>query len=210
MITKRHISAVSLSAILGLCLTQFQNCAPARAVSAADATTDYTDARVGVDARSTDLMFALSKVEVRDDASSASVGGLCDRAHDGAGLKMSVVDGAAAVQTAEGSCVRGQFQIQLADLGDMVCGVPHQLVVEGEWGASASVKLVRRCQPVISQVVDAADSPYGTSCELEYSPAVSAEGSTCQRICYRQDQVINSTAVDAASCAAMATQLAGP
>jgi hypothetical protein len=209
--TKRHISAVSLSAILGLCLTQFQNCAPAHSLSSADVTTDYTDARVGVDARnSSDLTFALSKVELRDDALTAAVGGLCARAHDGATLKMSVVDGASPLLTAEGSCSHGQFQIKLDNLGDMVCGVPHQLVVEGDWGASAAVSFVRRCQPVMSQAIDAGDSPYGTSCELEYRPAAHADGGGCQRVCYRLDQVINTTIVEAARCSPMATALAGP
>ena len=210
MITKRHISAVSLSAILGLCLTQFQNCAPARSVNSADATTDYTDARAGADLRAnSDLAFALAKVELRDDASTAAVGGLCGRAHEGATLKMSVVDGAAPLASAEGTCSRGQFQIRLADLDEMVCGVAHQLVVEGDWGGSAAVNFVRRCQPVMSQTVDALDSPYGTSCQLEYAPATTAGGG-CQRVCYRMDQVMNTTIVDPAQCRPMATALAGP
>jgi hypothetical protein len=206
--TKKHVSVVSVSAMLALLLTQFQNCAPARSVAGADATTDYTDSRVSMDGVGTkDIAFALSKVELRDDATSAAVGGLCDRSHEGAHLSLSVVDGAQAIDSAVGTCTKGQFSIDLSNVESLVCGVPHQLVVEGDWGGSAAVQFERRCQPVMSQVVDPGDSPAGTLCQLEYAPAAAAG---CQRVCYRLDQVINTTVVDADQCHQMATQLAGP
>lgn len=209
--TKRHVSTICLCAIGALLLTQFQNCAPAGSISAASSAAGSGQARVIEDFGSAELAFATAQVQLKDEVARATVSGLCTRQHDGARLRWSIVgDDARAMLTGDGVCANGQFKLQLSEMNEMVCGITHQLVVEGDWGGSATTPFTRRCQPVMSEPVDASNLPYGTSCELEYQPAAGDQGPGCVRVCYREDQVIDLTKVGAASCAPMASRLAGP
>ena len=208
--TQRYVSIALLSLAGALVLTQFQNCAPAG--PAADAGVDQADrVRVIDDQGSNELTFATKQVQLRDEVDHATVGGLCTRERSGASLRWSIVgDDLRPLLTGDGACAGGQFKLALAGIDEVVCGVTYQLVVEGDWGGSTTAPFVRRCQPVMKELVPVAGAPHGTSCEIEYQPHAGEGAPGCVQVCYREDQVIDVISVAAARCAPMASRLAGP
>jgi hypothetical protein len=208
--SQRKLSILLLSAFGAIVLSQFQNCAPAPSSSIA-AGGPQTDSQVRLidDLAKAELQFVQSEVQLHDEAPAADVGGLCNRSRNGAKLKWTIVDqdSAKPLMVGESVCERGQFSLNLSALDQMVCGVNHQLVVEGEWGASAHTNFMRRCQPVVSEPVQAPESsPYGTECSLEYTPGSEL---ACAQVCYRQKTVMQIFELDKSKCSDLAARLAG-
>jgi hypothetical protein len=209
--SQRHVSLLSIAVLSFLLLFEFQNCAPATSPGASATSGDSTNVRIVDDLNKVELQFALSSVQVRDDAAVADVGGLCNRQRDGAALKWTVwVSAGQALLSGEASCDNGQFDLHMTGLDQMVCGVDHQLVVEGDWGGSASVEIQRRCEPLASEVISPpAGLPGGTECALEYVPADGLQNS-CTQACYRLGQLVSQIPLAPDQCSGLAARLAGP
>lgn len=208
--TRQKVVPWISAALIGLILFQFQNCAPPGKV-AGDSSLQETDAQLRLidDLNKTTIQFAALETEIDDAVDTTAVSGLCNRDHNGEKLKWSVWDsddGASALDAGESSCAGGQFAVQLPELDQYVCGVPHLLVVESEWGESTHSYFVRRCQPLASSPVAATGMPAGTSCAMEYSAdAVSA----CARVCYRDGKVISKSVVSVNQCSSLIASLSG-
>lgn len=171
------------------------------------------DARVIEDFNKAEIQFISDDVQVHDEAAQTDVDGLCNRSRNNAGLKWAIYASdkdTKPLVIGESKCERGQFDVKLEGLPDMVCGVKHLLVVEGDWGASTFTHLSRRCQPLAAEIVAAPqDSPVGTTCSLEYQ-ASTEDGSNCSQVCYRGDKVVMNFPVPAQQCSGIMAKLAGP
>lgn len=211
MVQRRHVFIFTSVAMTSLLLFQFQNCAPP-----SSAITEHSsggDARLIEDFNKAEIQFVSDDVQVHDEAAVTGVDGMCNRSHNNARLRWAISMDQQKGQpllAGESRCKAGQFSVQLSDLPNMVCGVKHLLVVEGEWGASTFTHVLRRCQPLAAETVDAPqDSPVGTLCSLEYQPA-SDSGSACTQVCYRDDKVVLSQPIGTEHCSGIAAKLAGP
>ena len=212
MANRRHVSIFACIAMTTLILTQFQNCGPAN-IAAAPATEPGGEMRTIDDWNKTEIQFVANEVQIHDEAIEAGVEGLCNRRHNGAQLRWAVYAdkrSATPMLAGQASCASGQFNVQMAGLENLVCGVKHLLVVEGDWGGSTYTNLLHRCQPLASELLSGeAGLPGGTECSLEYQVA-SDEGSSCNQVCYRANKVVMNRAMPAAQCAGIAAKLAGP
>lgn len=208
--SRRHVALFSLSALTLLILTQFQNCAPARSVQNATASSGG-QVRLVEDLNKVEIQFATGELQVQDTVATVNIDGLCNRAHNGAKLRWTVwADNGAVLMTGESSCQSGQFELDMSGVDQLVCGVSHQLVVQGDWGGSAFTLMQRRCQPLASESVQPPEgSPIGTECELEYVAASDVQ-SQCNQVCYRQGQMMSQTALPVSECSNLAARLAGP
>src|SRR5688572_24199330 len=140
---RRYVLSLTIVALTAALLFQFQNCAPATPASQAG----DSDVRLIEDFSKSEIQFVSEDVQVHDEASTTGVGGLCNRSRNGARLRwaISVTEQAGRPLVAgEAECRSGQFSVRLEDLPNMVCGVKHLLVVEGEWGASTFTHILRR------------------------------------------------------------------
>jgi hypothetical protein len=214
MMSRRNVFTALLVFWASLVLTQFQNCAPAGNSASASAGTSAGGGNISIvdDLNKAELQFAQQSIQIHDEVSDASLTGLCSRLHNGAGLRWSIRSGGdasgEALVSGTATCSRGQFGVRVEGLEDMVCGVDHLLVVEGDWGGSTFTHVSKRCQPLASEASAAPEgSPFGTECELEYQPA---GGDPCTLVCYREQKVVLSKAVEAAQCSGLAARLAGP
>jgi len=201
----RVLTFISL-VILPLILFQFQNCAPAGAGATAPG-------QVGlVDNIKTQIQFVNNNAQIQDEAASVDIDGFCSSDHEGATLTWSVWDPQNSKQPilqGTTACAHGRFDVSLTQLDQYVCGLEHILVVQGDWGASSESQFVRRCQPLASQPQDPpAGSPYGTSCDIEYSPVGDAD-QQCASVCYRSNQVVLVQSLDVSQCSSLAAGLAG-
>lgn len=169
--------------------------------------------RIIDDFNKAEIQFADDSLQVHDEAESTGVGGLCNRIRNGAQLRWALwADDSSNTPLLQGSgmCKSGQFSLQIGQLDQVVCGIPHRLVVEGDWGGTAAAELEKRCQPLASEHVAAPESsPLGTDCSLEYVPS-GDNGSTCAQVCYRNDLVVLNVAVDAQRCSGLIQKLASP
>lgn len=160
-----------------------------------------------------EIQFISEDVQIHDQAAATAVGGLCNRSRSGSHLKWALLSGeqnSKPLAGGESDCHMGNFEVELANLDELDCGVPHLLAVEGEWGGSTYTHVIRRCQPLASEAVAApSNSPMGTSCELEYS-AASLEQNPCTQVCYRDNKVVMIGAVAPEMCSSLAAKLAGP
>ncbi|HMN69392.1 MAG TPA: hypothetical protein PKC28_12695 [Bdellovibrionales bacterium] len=196
-------------------LTQFQNCAPAGSLPEASAVGGGGDGEIRIvdDMNKTEIQFAAESVQIHDEAPATGVQGLCNRVHNGAHLRWAVWAGRrnmAPLAAGDSLCQGGQFNVQMDQLDSLVCGVQHLLVVEGDWGGSTFTHVTRRCQPLVSEEIAVPDgAPMGTSCSLEYQPAVDAEN-RCVQICYRDNKVVASRGVEVSQCNSLRSKLAGP
>lgn len=168
--------------------------------------------RIVDDLNKAELQFVAPNIQVHDEASNASLSGLCSRTHNGATLHWSIRPSGSfsgpALVSGTASCARGQFGVQVAGMDDMVCGVDHLLTVEGDWGGSTFTHVSKRCQPLASEASAAPEgSPFGTECEIEYQPA---GGEACTLVCYREQKVVLSKPIEVQSCSGLAARLAGP
>lgn len=210
MLARRHVSILTIAGLLTLVLTQFQNCAPSTPMQ-----TDSSSGQVKIvdEYNKSDVQFVSEDVQARDDVAAVDVDGLCSREHNGQRLHWRLSgDDPSAQPLIEGSatCKSGQFQVNVEDLEHLDCGNSHLVVVESDWGASGYTRLTRRCQPLVSQEVVAPEqSPYGTSCSLEYNAGVGS-AQACQKVCYRDGKMVTSQAVDVGQCQPMVAKLAGP
>lgn len=211
MVRKRHVYILTSLAITSLILTQFQNCAPPS--SSGTTAASGGEERIVDDWNKTEIQFASPEVQVHDEAVVAGIDGMCTRQHNGASLRWAVWTGdrsGAPIMGGASSCKSGRFEVKVEQLPDMVCGVKHLLVVEGDWGGSTFTHIVRRCQPLATESVAAPESsPAGTVCSLEYSPASEA-GANCMQVCYRDDKMVLSQPVEKSQCSGIAAKLAGP
>lgn len=193
-------------------LTQFQNCAPATNSQQASSSVGGEE-RIVDEWNKAEIQFVSPDVQVHDEAVAAGIDGLCNREHNGASLRWAIWAGdrsSAPVMAGASSCNMGQFQITVEQLPDMVCGVKHLLVVEGDWGGSTFTHVSRRCQPLAAEsVAPPENSPMGTVCSLEYTPATE-EAAPCTQVCYREDKLVSSQPVEKAQCSGIAAKLAGP
>lgn len=208
--SRRQLLSVFSAVLLGLCLVQFQNCAPAASNSAT--TSNTGDVNLVDDLNKAEIQFGDNSVEVQDSVDEVVVSGLCNRNRNGSKLRWAIWDGADQnhpLIQGESECHNGQFAFKLNGLEDFVCGIPNMLVLEGEWGAAIQTKFKRRCQPLASEMLPTnADEPYGTQCVLEYSRESEIE-SPCLKVCYRQDKVISKDEMPNAQCAGLAASLTG-
>lgn len=176
-------------------------------------TTADSEVRIVDDWNKVEIQFATPAIQVHDEADSAGVGGLCNRSHNGAQLRWALwADEKSHLPLLQGmgQCSGGQFSVQIDQLDNVVCGVPHRLVVEGDWGGIAATQFEKRCQPLASEEVAAPDSsPAGTDCSLEYVPAGGAANS-CNKVCYRENKVVLNVTVDPQRCSGLIQKLASP
>lgn len=213
MMSRRHVFTFSATLGVLLMMTQFQNCGPAAQSGARGASSSGShsaDARLVEDFNKVEIQFATAGVQLHDEASEADVSGLCNRSHNGAVLKWTIWAGTGQpLLKGESTCAAGGFDLQLEHLDQVICGVDHQLLVEGDWGGSAFTHLVRRCQPLASEPLPAvaANQPAGTTCALEYVPS---GDEPCSQVCYRQGQVMSQVTVERVQCSGLAAKLAGP
>lgn len=214
MLSQRYVSILSLSCLSLLVLFHFQNCAPAKPTSDNSSQQSGADARLIEDFNKVEIQFATPEVQLQDAVPAADVSGLCNRSHNGAKLKWTIWASAGTpLLKGEAVCGSGQFNLNIAGLDQMVCGVGHQLVVEGDWGGSAFTHLLRRCEPLASEPAPQGmqqSQPPGTSCALEYVPSDDAQQSPCSMACYRQGQLMSQVFVAREQCADLAARLAGP
>lgn len=210
MMNPRYVRTVSLVLFATFVLFNFQNCGPSPVSSKTTESSDQV--RIVDDWNKAEIQFATDKVELHDEAVVADVDGLCSREHNGAHLEWALFadeKSGRPLLTGQSSCAAGQFNLDLSHLDNVVCGIPHRLAVEGDWGATAQVTFEKRCQPLASEPVAAPDSsPAGTDCSLEYEP--SASGSACKQICYRSNQVVFAVTVDSKRCSSLMQKLASP
>ena len=212
MVSQRNVSIFTSVAIVTLLLTQFQNCAPATVSEGSNAQSG--EVRVIEDWNKAEIQFYSNEVQVHDEAEATGVGGLCNRNHNGAQVRWAIWAGQktnAPLLSGLSTCAGGSFNVGLDQLPNLVCGVKHLLVAEGDWGASTFTHVLRRCQPLAAEFVAApSEAPTGTQCSLEYQLAASEEVDPCTQVCYRDNKVVLSRAVPAAQCSSIAAKLAGP
>lgn len=206
--SRRYVSIFSILILSSVVLFQFQNCAPATSPSSSSSG-GSNQVHLIEDFNKAQIQFASNEIQLHDDVAQADVTGLCNRDHNGAPLRWTVWGGAnGPMLSGDSICQNGQFLAHLTGLNQVVCGVSHQLVIEGDWGASAYTKFSVRCQPVASESTPApANSPFGTQCELEYQPG---SDPSCTQVCYRQQQVVSLQPVESSSCSQLVDRLAGP
>lgn len=210
MLKKRNVTILSLALLTATVLFNFQNCAPA-AVSAQTGDSD-SEVRIVDDFSKTEIQFATEQLLIHDEAAEASVSGLCTRRHNGAELRWALYGEGSSrpIVVGDSLCKSGQFAFEVGSLDNLVCGVSHRLVVEGDWGGIAVTQFEKRCQPIASEEVAAPpQSPIGTQCSLEYVP-VGDLNSACTQVCYREQKVVFSIVVDSYRCAGLAQKLASP
>ncbi len=213
MLSRRNVLTTVSLMMTTLVLFQFQNCGSAASV-ANSAPSSGGEMRIVDELNKAELQFVSQSVEIHDQAAVANLSGLCARTHNGAGLRWSIWAGSAIGGTpllsGISACARGQFGVLVEAMDDLVCGIDHLLVVEGDWGGSTFTRVVKRCQPLVSEVAAAPEgSPFGTQCELEYQPASEA-GDACTQVCYRDQKVVSSRALPENQCSGLAARLAGP
>ena len=208
----RNVSILSLAAVTALMLFNFQNCAPA-AQLANKANPLDSEVRIVDDWSKTEIQFVTDSVQVHDEAATAGIQGICNREHNGAGLKWALYGddtGHAPLVIGDSVCKSGQFSVTVNNLDNIVCGIPHRLAVEGDWGGIAATQFEKRCQPLASEHVAAPESsPMGTDCSLEYVPAEGPSDS-CAQVCYRDSKVVYNVKVDAQRCSGLIQKLASP
>lgn len=211
MVSQRNVSILTSIAVVTLLLTQFQNCAPAEISVAQSAGSG--EVRTIEDWNKTEIQFLSPEVQVHDEALNTGVGGLCNRSYSGARLRWAIWAGqktSSPLLAGESECKGGSFNVDLEELPNLVCGVKHLLVVEGEWGASTFTHVLRRCQPLASELVSApAEAPQGTLCSLEYQPGTD-DGAPCAQVCYRDNKVVFNRPLETTQCSGIAAKLAGP
>lgn len=210
MLKRRYVISFHIALLSALVLTNFQNCAPAPTTM--NAVSSDSTVRLVDDWNKTEIQFAASKVEVHDEVQQAGVSGLCNNARNGAHLRWALwldADSNRPIMSGESVCKSGQFSLGLVDLDQVVCGINHHLVVEGDWGGMASAEFEKRCQPLASEPVAADSMPPGTRCEIEYVPSA-VEGSACTQVCYREDIVVSNSPVENLRCSSLMQKLASP
>jgi hypothetical protein len=212
MALQRNVSIITSVAIVGLLITQFQNCAPANVAEGGNA--QNGEVRVIEDWNKAEIQFYANEVQVHDEAESTGVGGLCNRSHNGSQLRWAIWAGQKINEpllSGQSNCAAGSFNVGIDELPNLVCGVKHLLIVEGDWGGSTFTHVLRRCQPLAAEFVAApSEAPAGTQCSLEYQPAAAEEGDPCTQVCYRDNKVVLTRAVPAGQCSSIAAKLAGP
>ncbi|MGE4133009.1 MAG: hypothetical protein AB7F86_15315 [Bdellovibrionales bacterium] len=192
---------------MGIVLVQFQNCAPA---IQSNPNSVQPEVRIVDDWNKAEIQFASTDLQIQDELESVEVSGLCTRSHNGAALRWSMFmekEGFDPILAGQGSCESGQFRLEIGDLEHMVCGVTHRLVVEGDWGGAAYSRILKRCQPLATEIKS--EMADGTQCLIEYSPSGNIQ-SSCTQVCYRQGKVVYDSAVDPASCTSLMQKLASP
>lgn len=209
----RNVVIVTISAAIFLILTQFQNCAPPQSMQSDTDGVARGEVRIVEDWAKAELRFVAPEVELHDEVVSTDLQGFCHRGQNGSSVNWKIWAGQKVndpLLTGQSTCVSGQFAVKLEDLENMVCGVPHILVAEGSWGASAYSQVIKRCQPLMTETVSAPlQSPYGTKCSLEYSPGHD-DFAACSKVCYRDQKMVFSQVVELAQCSTLAAKLAGP
>lgn len=210
MVSRRNVSIFTSLAIATLLLTQFQNCAPAQIDGVQNVQSG--EVRTIEDWNKAEIQFLSPEVQVHDEALTTGVGGLCNRSHSGAHLRWAIWAGQKTntpLLAGDSECKGGSFSVNIDELPNLVCGVKHLLVVEGEWGASTFTHVLRRCQPLASELVAVpSEAPAGTQCSLEYQPG-SEDGDPCSQVCYRDNKVVMNLAVPSTRCSGIAAKLAG-
>jgi hypothetical protein len=210
MKSRRNVLSLITFFALPVLLFQFQNCAPAGGGPVSE---NSSDVRLIEDLNKAQLQFVSPEIDVRDDVASADLSGLCNRDHNGASLRWAIwasSESSLPLMSGLSLCRSGEFSISLKQLEQMVCGIKHLVVVEGDWGGSTFSHVLRRCQPLASREIAAPeDSPLGTTCALEYTPDAEA-AAACSQVCYRANKVVYSKSVGREQCADLVASLTGP
>jgi hypothetical protein len=210
---RRHVFITIVILGSALILTQFQNCGSTAGQGPVETSSENGEVHIADDFNKTELQFALESFQIHDEAVQTALSGLCTRKHTGARLRWGVYSEDSSGSPLIGGvaeCRSGQFQVRIGGLENMVCGLDHEVVIEGDWGGVARAKVSRRCQPLASQEIEAPrDSVYGTVCSLEFHP-IQDGNPPCAQVCYRDDKVVSVQSVDQAQCSVLAARLAGP
>lgn len=209
MKTRRNVISFIGFIVIPILLLQFQNCGPSKVGQSTSASD--SQARLIEDLNKAQIQFVASEVELKDDVPSASVDGFCNRQHEGAKMNWTVWVGGQnsnhPLLSGVSICHAGNFKVELADLDQVTCGISHLLSIEGDWGSSTFSHFTRRCQALVSQdILPPSGSPAGTLCTMEYSPVVSVEH-PCLQICYRDNKVVLSQALEVIQCSSLASSL---
>src|SRR4051812_35316750 len=88
MLSQRYVSLFCLLAIASALLFHFQNCAPVK--PSGSNTSRGSDARLIDDYNKSEIQFVTSEVQLRDEAITAEVTGMCNHSRNGAALKWSL------------------------------------------------------------------------------------------------------------------------
>jgi hypothetical protein len=210
MMRKRNVYILTFAVLPIFVLLAFQNCGQ---------TSEMTQGSIDREVRVVDewnkveIQFADNSLQVHDEAESTGVTGLCSRSHNGAQLRWALWgDEPAGTPLLQGGgvCKSGQFFLQIERLDQVVCGIRHRLVVEGDWGGKAAADFEKRCQPLASEYVAAPESsPAGTDCSIEYVPGGDS-GSSCAQVCYRGGIVVFNVSIDPLRCSGLVQKLASP
>ena len=194
-------------------LTQFQNCGQTTFTSSIPSTQSGGGVRIVDDFNKTEIQFVTQHIQIHDEVERTNLVGFCNRSHTGSQLRWAVwADDRSGQPLAAGNaeCQSGQFAVKLEGLTELVCGVDHVIMIEGDWGGSAIANFNRRCQPLASELVlPPSNSPVGTACSLEYQ-IETISSTPCTQVCYRDDKVISILPVDQSMCSGLAAKLAGP
>ena len=144
---RRHVLTLASLLLCTLVLFHFQNCAPSGKIAAAD---NGGGVRIIDDMGKAQLQFVSPEIGIQGEASQTQIDGLCNRNHNGARLRWAIwVDenSPQPLMTGESFCHNGQFDFDLQEMEQMICGVKHVIVAAGDWGDSTMAQLTRRCPP---------------------------------------------------------------
>ena len=210
MVMRRHVLTLASLLLCTLVLFHFQNCAPSGKFPVSD--TAGGGVRIIDDLDKAQLQFVNPDIGVQGAVLTTEITGLCNRDHSGARLRWAVWAGEESplpVMTGDSYCHNGQFNFEVGDMEQMVCGVKHAIVAAGDWGSSTMATITRLCPPLASYALAAPQgSPFGTSCALEYNPG-NESLSICTKVCYRDGKVVSSVAEEVSSCNALASGIVG-
>src|SRR3954467_10307434 len=87
---RRNVLTLIIFFALPVLLFHFQNCAPSSSTSAMSSTGSGGHARLIEDLNKAQIQFVSESAEIQDEALAVDIAGLCNRDHNGAGLRWSV------------------------------------------------------------------------------------------------------------------------
>lgn len=95
-----------------------------------------------------EIQFATDQVHIQESDSSTIVSGLCNRKFNHAQLRWALWaddESSRPLMIGDSECRSGQFAFDISNLENLVCGVQHRLVIEGDWGGTAITQFDKIC-----------------------------------------------------------------
>lgn len=171
------------SASLGLLalVIQFQNCSPAGSLGGE--TQGFNDeVRVVDDWNKKPLSFPESLVQLHDETTDFVAQGLCPRKGE-ALIQWVLFDGTKSVLDGETQCEMGGFQIPVADMSKLKCGVEYDLQAFNSKGEQTSMIVSRKCPPLMAQE-NFSNKASAEACYLELDRSPYFVEPVCFEACY--------------------------